>query len=198
VRRRKFWIVSFSLLLLIAISAPWWLRAIGGLLIHDDGPVKADIAVVLAGDQWGNRVLKGAELAREGYVPAVLVSGPPYYSEHECDAAIRLAVSHGYPREYFIPAPNDALSTREEARALLAELRRRGVHSFLLVTSDYHTARSGRIYRVEEARQGGGPSFRTVAVPDKFFSRDNWWHSREGFKTVFFEWSKTIATAAGM
>jgi uncharacterized SAM-binding protein YcdF (DUF218 family) len=198
VLRRKFWIVFFSLLLLLAISAPLWLRWIGGALIHDDGPAKADIAVVLAGDQWGNRVLKAAELVRAGYVPAVLVSGPPYFGEHECDAAIRFAVSHGYPREYFLPAPNEGLSTREEARALLADLRRRGVRSFLLVTSDYHTARSGRIYRVEEARAGGGPSFRTVAAPDKFFTRETWWHSREGLKIVFFEWSKTIATAAGM
>jgi uncharacterized SAM-binding protein YcdF (DUF218 family) len=195
---RKFWIVSLSLLLLIGISAPLWLRWIGGLLIHDDGPAKADIAIVLAGDQWGNRVLKAAELVRAGYVPAVLISGPPFYGEHECDAAIRMAVRHGYPAGYFIPAPNEGLSTREEARAILAELSRRGVHSFLLVTSDYHTARSGRIYRVEEARRGGGPSFRLVAAPDRFFTRDSWWRSREGLKTVFFEWSKTIATAAGM
>jgi uncharacterized SAM-binding protein YcdF (DUF218 family) len=196
VLRRKFWILFLSLLLLIAISAPWWLRRLGDVLIHDDGPAKADIAIVLAGDQWGNRVLKGAELVREGYVPAVLVSGPPFYGEHECDAAIRFAVSRGYSRESLIGVPNDSLSTREEARAMLAELRRRGVHNFLLVTSDYHTARSGRIYRVEEGE--GGPAFRTVAVPDKFFRRDSWWRTREGLKIVFFEWSKTIATAVGM
>ena len=196
--RRKFWVVLFSLLLLIAISSPLWLRARGGALIHDDGPAKADIAVVLAGDQWGNRLLKAAELVRAGYVPAVLVSGPPFYGEHECDAAIRMGVSRGYPRDYFIPAPNDALSTREEARAMLAELRRRGVHSFLLVTSDYHTARSSRIYRVEEAREDGGPPFRTVAAPDKYFHRDSWWRSRETLKIVFFEYSKTLATAVGM
>ena len=196
--RRKFWIVLFSLLLLIAISAPWWLRALGGLLIHDDGPGKADVAVVLAGDQWGNRIVKAAELVRAGYVPTALVSGPPFYGEHECDAAIRFAVGRGYPLEYFIGAPNDSLSTRDEARAILAELRRRGFRSFLLVTSDYHTARSGRIYRVEEDRQGGGPPFRVVAAPDKYFRRNSWWRSREGLKIVFFEWSKTLATAAGM
>jgi uncharacterized SAM-binding protein YcdF (DUF218 family) len=196
VLRRKFWTLFFALLLLIAISAPWWLRRVGGTLIRDDGPAKADIAVVLAGDQWGNRVLKGAELVREGYVPAVLVSGPPFYGEHECDAAIRFAVSRGYPRESLIGVPNDALSTREEARAMLAELRRRGVHNFLLVTSDYHTARSGRIYRAEEGE--GGPAFRLVATPDKYFRRDSWWRTREGLKIVFFEWSKTIATAVGM
>jgi len=174
------------------------LPLIGDLLIHNDGPAKAEIAVVLAGDQWGNRVLKGAELARAGYVPAVLVSGPPYYGIHESGPAIEFAVSHGYPREYFIASPNEALSTREEARAILDDLGRRKVRSFLLVTSDYHTARAGRIYRAIERERGGGPEFRVVAAPDRYFHRDRWWRSREGLKTVFFECSKSLATAVGM
>jgi uncharacterized SAM-binding protein YcdF (DUF218 family) len=198
VLRRISWLFLFLLLLATAATASLWLPKIVAPLIRDDGPAKADVAVVLAGDQWGNRVLKGAELVRDGFVPAVVVSGPPFYAEHECDAAINFAVMRGYPREWFIPAPNDALSTREEARAMLDVLRRRAVRNFLLVTSDYHTARSARIYRAEEQRLGGGPAFRAVAAPDRFFRRDSWWRSREGLKTVFFEWSKTVATAFGM
>ncbi len=197
--RLKIWLVLLALLLVaVGGSSPWWLPRLGGFLIRDDGPAKADIAVVLAGDQWGNRILKGAEMVREGYVPNVLVSGPPFYGMHECDAAIEFAVQKGYPREYFIPAPNEALSTREEAHAILDVLRRRTVRSFLLVTSDYHTARSGRIYRAAEEEMGGGPEFRVVAAHDRYFRRDGWWRSREGLKTAFFEWSKTIATAMGM
>lgn len=196
--RPRFWLILLALFLLIGLTAPVWLRALGGALIRDDGPAKADIAVVLAGDQWGNRILKAGQLVREGYVPAVLVSGPRFYGEHECDAAIAFAVSRGYPREWFIGEPNDALSTREEARAMLAALRRRTVHRFLLVTSDYHTARSGRIYRATEQQMGGGPEFRLVAAPDRYFRRDGWWHSREGLKIAFMEWSKTMATAVGM
>ena len=196
--RRKTWLLIPVVFLVAVAAAPLWLPAIVAPLIRDDGPAKADVAVVLAGDQWGNRIVKAAELVRDGYVPAVVVSGPPFYAEHECDAAINLAVGRGYPREWFIPAPNDALSTREEALALLDVLRRRAVRNFLLVTSDYHTARSARIYRVEEQRLGGGPAFRTVAAPDKYFTRAGWWRSREGLKTAFFEWSKTVATAFGM
>lgn len=190
--------ILLAIAAVLVLSGRVWLPLVVAPLIHDDGPAKADIAVVLAGDQWGNRILKAAELVRAGYVTAALVSGPPYYDMHESDAAIALAVDHGYPREYFIAAPNGALSTREEARALLADLRGRNVRSFLLVTSDYHTGRSRRIYRAVEAKLGGGPEFRTVAAPDKYFRRDGWWRSREGMKTVFFEWSKTIATAFGM
>jgi uncharacterized SAM-binding protein YcdF (DUF218 family) len=186
------------ILLALAVYPSFWLRALGAALIHDDGPAKADLAVVLAGDQWGNRILKSAELVRDGYVPAVLVSGPPFYAAAECDLAIELAVKCGYPRSWFIPFPNGALSTSEEATAILSELERRKVQSILLVTSDYHTARSRRIYRAAERRVGGGLSIRAVAAPDKYFHANSWWRSREGLKIGFMELTKTVATAMGI
>ena len=89
---------------------------------------------------------------------------------------------------------NEALSTREEAGAILADLRRRGVHRFLLVTSDYHTARAARIYR----RAAPDLDMRVVAAPDKFFRADGWWRNREGRKIFVVEWMKTVANALGM
>jgi uncharacterized SAM-binding protein YcdF (DUF218 family) len=196
--RTKIWILLLVLVAL-AISGPlYWLPKLGELLIHDEGPGKADVAVVLAGDQWGNRILRAAELARQGLVSRIVVSGPPYYDIHECDVAIQFAVRKGYPVDWFIALPNQGLSTREEALFVLDELQRRNVHSFLLVTSDYHTARSARIYRSTLKKRGGGPDMRVVAAPDRFFTAHDWWKSREGRKTVFFEWSKTVATAVGM
>ena len=180
------------------LARDWWLPAFGYALVHDDGPGKADIAVVLGGDYWGHRVERAGDLVRQGYVPAVLVSGPPgFYGMNEADAAIQFAASKGYPREWFIPLRHEALSTQTEAQAILDELRRRNVHSFLLVTSDFHTARARRIYRAAE-RARGGPEFRTVAAPDQYFRADSWWRTREGRKTVLIEWMKTIATAIGL
>ena len=195
--RLKFWILPLAFFGILAAAPSLWLRPLGAALIHDDGPAKADIAVVLGGDRWGNRILKGAELVRDGYVPAVLVSGPLYYAAHECDLAIDFAVQRGYPREWFIAAPNDTLSTRDEAQCMLRELKKRNARKFLLVTSEYHTARSARIYRAEERKMGGGPEMRVIAAPDRYFRADSWWRSREGLKTAFMEWSKTVATALG-
>ncbi len=184
--------------LLLAVTHAWWLTAIGRFLIHEDGPEKAEIAVVLAGDFRGNRIMKGAELVREGYVPAVLVSGPSaMYGHYESDLAIPYAVSRGARPEWFIALPNDALSTREEAAAVLAELRRRNIHNFLLVTSTYHSGRAARIYQAAERAAGGGPTFHTVTAEDPYFRPNSWWHTREGLKMVFIECSKTIATAMG-
>jgi uncharacterized SAM-binding protein YcdF (DUF218 family) len=176
-----------------------WLPVLGYALVHDDGPAKADIAVVLAGDYEGHRIEKAAELIREGYVPAALISGPPgFYGGHESDYAIAYAVRQGFPAEWFIALPHSALSTREEARVVLADLRRRNVRSFLLVTSDYHSARARRIFLAAERAMGGGPAMRTVAAPDEFFRPDSWWRNREGQKALFFEWSKTVASVLGM
>ena len=197
--RLRFVLVTVALLALLVLTRSWWLSGIGYALIHDDGAAKADIAVVLAGDWYGNRIVKAGELVRDGYVPAVLVSGPAgVYGLYESDLAIALAVRQGFPAEWFVPFPNEALSTREEAKVILPELRRRHVKSFLLMTSDYHTARARRIYLALERASGGGPQMRTVAAPDKFFRPDSWWRTRQGQKTVFMEWSKTLATAFGL
>jgi len=175
------------------------LGALGTILVHDDGAGKADIAVVLAGDYWGHRLFKAAELVRQGYVPLVLVSGPPgFYGVNEADAAIQFAVGKGYPAEWFIPLRHTALSTREEAVVVLDALKQRNIHSFLLVTSNYHTARARRIYLSAEHERGGGPDLRVVASGDRFFSAGNWWHNREGRKTVFMEWTKTLTSVFGI
>jgi uncharacterized SAM-binding protein YcdF (DUF218 family) len=179
----------------LAATHALWMATLGRLLVRDDGPAHADLAIVLAGDFTGSRILRAAELVRQGYVPKVLVSGPhTLYGHYECDLAIPFAVEHGYPQAWFIRAPHEALSTRAEAAAILPDLRRLGVHRFVLVTSNYHSARAARIFRA------AGPDFdiRTVAAPDKYFSPESWWHNREGQKLFFMEWSKTVAGMAGM
>jgi uncharacterized SAM-binding protein YcdF (DUF218 family) len=154
-------------------------------------PTKADAIVVLAGDSRGNRILKAAELVKQGYAPKAIVSGPDgTYGFYECDLAIPFAVKAGYLESYFVHLENRARSTREEAHVAVAELRRMGVHRVLVVTSDFHTRRAGRMYR-EEAPD---LEIHMVAAPDTYFSADGWWHNREGRKTLFLEWSKTLAS----
>jgi len=200
-RSSRFKIALFLLLLLLFVffARDLWLAALGAALIHDDGAGKAEIAVLLAGDQWGNRLITAAELVRHGYVPRVLVSGPPgSYEVNEADAAIRFAIGKGYPAEWFIPLRHTALSTRDEAVVVLDELRKLNIHSFLLVTSSYHTARARRIFLRAEHRMGGGPEMRVVASPDRFFAPGSWWLNREGRKTAFMEWTKTVASEFGI
>jgi uncharacterized SAM-binding protein YcdF (DUF218 family) len=195
----KLTFVLVVLLVVLVLARSLWLTALGHALVHDDGPAKADIAVVLAGDYWGNRIVTAANLVRANYVPAVLVSGPPgFYGLHECYPAIQYAVRNGYPAEWFIPLPHNDMNTRDESRSLLAELRKRNVHKFLLVTSDFHTARARRIFLAMERATGGGPEMRVVAAPDKFFKPDSWWRDREGQKIFLMEWLKTVTGPMGI
>jgi uncharacterized SAM-binding protein YcdF (DUF218 family) len=201
--RRAFRFKSALVVLLLGavvfLARDVWLSALGSALVHDDGPAKAEIAVVLAGDSWGYRLTKAADLVRQGYVPRVLVSGPPgYYDVNEADAAIHFAIARGYPAEWFIPLHHTAHSTREEALAVLDALKQRKIHSFLLVTSNYHTARARRIFLHVERQRGGGPALRTVASGDRFFNTANWWRYREGRKIAFMEWSKTLTAVLGI
>jgi uncharacterized SAM-binding protein YcdF (DUF218 family) len=185
-------------LVLLAVTHTAWLTALGNRLVREDGPAKADLAVVLAGDKYGNRILKGGELVRQGYVPAVLVSGPGFYNTYESDMAIAFAVRHGDPPQWFIPLPHHADSTAEEAWQVLYYLAGHNIHSFLLVTSDYHTARAGCIFRADIRSSNAGIQMRVVAAPDRWFHADSWWKTREGRKIFVQEWTKTVATAGGV
>src|ERR1039458_2414649 len=80
--------VAVGLVLLVLFHATV-LAALGSFLVKAGPPQKADIVVVLAGDGFGNRILKAAELVKQGWAPKVLVSGPDgNYGNHECDWAI--------------------------------------------------------------------------------------------------------------
>jgi uncharacterized SAM-binding protein YcdF (DUF218 family) len=192
------WAIPLCILAVIA-AYRWWLPQVGEALVENDGPAKADIGVVLGGDYWGDRIEKAAQLIQQGYIPQALVSGPPgFYGYHECDLAIPFVVRRGYPEAGFVALPHDALSTETEAHVVLAELRRRNVRSYLLITSDYHTRRAARTFRHVARSMGYEPAVRVVAAPDRLFHLDRWWHWREGQKAVFFEWSKTLAFTVGL
>jgi uncharacterized SAM-binding protein YcdF (DUF218 family) len=169
--------------------------AIGSYLVRNDALRNADIGLVLAGDASGNRILKAGELVREGYIPHVLVSGPSgMYGFHECDLAIPFAEHAGYPASYFEHVEHDARSTAEEAVATIRAVRKTAAHRVMLITSDYHTRRAGRIFR----RTAPDLEFVVVAAPDLEFSPDGWWRTRQGRKVALYEWLKTAADWFGI
>jgi uncharacterized SAM-binding protein YcdF (DUF218 family) len=192
---RIFALLFLAIVVLGVIFHTAVLRELGSYLVKADQPEKADIALVLAGDGEGNRILKAAQLARRGYVSKVLVSGPSgLYGQYECDLAIPFAIKSGYPASYFVHFENDALSTKEEAHDAIARLRQMGIHRVLLVTSDYHTRRAGKIFRTAAPDL----KFIVVAAPDKYFTPNGWWHNRQGEKIAFNEWTKTLTEPLGI
>lgn len=192
---KKFALVLAAAVLLAAVFHTAILTALGSYLVKAGPPQKADIVIVLAGDASGHRILKAAQLVREGYASKVVVSGPEgQYDYAECDLAIPFAVKRGYPESYFLHFENRAHSTKEESEALVPELRRLGAKSVLLVTSDYHTRRASKIFR----KAGPDLTFYPVAADAPYFSPAGWWKNREGQKLFAIEWMKTVAEWFGV
>jgi uncharacterized SAM-binding protein YcdF (DUF218 family) len=180
-----------AVLLLSVLFHARILTALGAYLEQAGPPQNADVVFVLAGDASGHRILKGAELVRQGYAPRVVVSGPAgNYGYYECDLAIPFAVKAGYPESEFVPFPNHALSTRDEAAAAADEFRKLGARRILLVTSLFHTRRAGGDFRAAAPDL----TFIVVAAPDENFTPEGWWHNREASKIFVIEWMKTVAS----
>ena len=193
--RARRWLFVLALAVIAVVFHSQILGALGAYLVRTDPPQKADAVLVLAGDGWGHRILTAAQLVRDGYAPKVLVSGPDgAYGLHETDLAIPFAVKHGYPESYFVAAIHSGRSTRAEALALMPEIHREGIRRMLLVTSNFHTRRAGRIFR----EVAPDLTITVVGAPDQNYTPDGWWHNREAQKTFLAEWEKTIATWLGI
>lgn len=197
-RRRGRYVLGFAVTAAVAIYLlhPQLLRLAGAALVRSEPPQRADAIVVLAGDHRGYRVLQACELVKSGNAPVVLISGPAeWYGINEAELAIQYAARHGCPRNLLSPVFMKAMSTTEEVEALRPVLASRGVRKVLVVTSNYHTARA---YRALRRILGDSLEIRMAAAPDPYYSPDAWWHTREGQKTFFFEFSKTVAEWVGL
>ncbi len=187
--------VALLLLGVLILAAALAIPYAGPALEKSEAPRTADAALVMAGDGYGDRMRTAAELVRRGLVPKVYVSGPEgFYGLHEDELAIAWAIKRGYPASWFIPLPMKATSTREEAAIVVPRLRHDGVRSLLVVTNDYHTGRAGRVWR----EAAPDINITIVSAPDALFELRHWWRTREGRKTVFYEWTKVIADRLGL
>jgi uncharacterized SAM-binding protein YcdF (DUF218 family) len=192
---RRYLGFAAALLILLGLAlfhAPL-LIAYGDLLVDSQPPSKADAILVLAGDFGGDRIRMAGELLRKGFAPYALVSGPmPIYGVNEADLAIEMMKREGYADVDLRALYLKASSTREESRQVAAEMGRRQVRRLLIVTSDYHTARAGRLFR---KAMGSSVEIHMVAAKDPHFPRESWWREREGLKTIFYESLKTVSSA---
>jgi len=191
-------LAGLALILLIAVL--WLLRvplltAAGQFLVENDEPRKADAILVLGGDDFGTRIIKAAQLAKQGYAADVLVSTPPSLMERDSGVTIEFAESKGYPAALFHPIllPPGTDSTRSEATFLGNYLRAHVINRILLVTSNYHTRRAARLWRT----QAPWINITVVAAPDPYFSPGGWWKVRSGQKTFLLEWTKTVSAWLG-
>lgn len=184
---RRRWLIG-----LVAGSMPlaallWFvaLPFLGRYLLLSDGPCQADAVVVLAGDDSGARALVALGLVEHHYAPVAIVSGAHFiYEKPEAGWQRSLMLEHGAAPDAVIAWQHRAQSTRQEAGLLAAELQRRGIRKFILVTSNFHTRRASWTLR----RTPGMPAFCTVPAEWTDYQPDEWWLQREPTEVVVFEW----------
>ncbi len=139
--------------------------------------------------------MKGCELARQGFASRILVSGPMvFFGRHESEMAIPWAISRGCSAEALVNVPHFATSTRTEAQFFRQYLADQGIRRYLLVTSDFHSARAARVFRETIP----DIPFRMIATPYPEYRPDGWWKNRQCAKTFFFEWVKTVTDRLGI
>src|SRR5262245_66323364 len=144
--------VALACLLGVYFLTPVLLNKAAEGLIREDGLVKSDVIVALAGDYRCNREKRAAELWRQGWADNVVVSGMSYAGGiHTGEAARKYVMSLGVPGEK-ISMISETLNTRVEARALDELMRERGWNSAIIVTSAFHSRRA--TYTIEEAAPG--------------------------------------------
>jgi uncharacterized SAM-binding protein YcdF (DUF218 family) len=189
---------TIAFVLVLAGTFRWQatLSSLGRYLVCSETPQPSDLILVLAGNFYGPRVVKAAELANQGFAPRVLISGTPYRSRPEDQSrpegefAIAFLAQQGYRTDLFESFGHHARSTIEEAIALRPELDRRGVKHVLLVTSDYHSRRAWLVFQLVCP----GIRFISVAAPDSQYLPDKWWKDERSRSLFFSEWTKIVGS----
>ncbi|MHC5541098.1 YdcF family protein [Singulisphaera rosea] len=158
-----------------------------------DDPVPADVIVLLLGGT-DHRALKAAELYKRGLAPVICMATAKTHGQVEYDEnAItrKILIGAGVPEKAIYAFPEVATSTREEAEATLAYVRAHpSVHKILVVTTAFHTARSGWVFRKTLA--GTGVEIHTAAADHPDFNESNWYTMDESLLVYFNETLKTL------
>jgi len=175
--------------LIVLIALALFLFSTSGHFLIVNRPQHADAIVVLAGES-DRRPALGLQLLQQGYAPRMVLDVPANAKiYHET----MLQISQQYVRELpqaqsVIICPIYGLSTKAESQDVSQCLRTLGIHSILVVTSDYHTRRALSTFRHELP----GMQISVAAATDPQQFGGAWWQHRQWAKLNFDEWLRLV------
>ncbi|MBI3785925.1 MAG: YdcF family protein [Deltaproteobacteria bacterium] len=195
---------TFVLIVIVVVSAYAGrrsiLESIGSFLLVRDTPQAAGAIVVLSGS-LPDRILEAVDLYKAGLAPLLLLTREPAppgiealrqrggrLPEHH-EQNRQIAEDLGVPAAAIRIVPRRVGSTFAEASELVRFLRREGIHSILLVTSNAHARRARWIF--EHLAQGDP---RIAICPSRYdpFSPKDWWQYRGFVRRVVIEYGKLL------
>ena len=161
--------------------------------IIEDALDKADALIILGDDNfYADRATRGAQLFREGRSSVIIVSG----RRLRPNAGIAELMEHdlierGVPRDKIVRFAHDADGTLEEAQGLAGFENGKKWHSFIVVTSSFHTRRTRFIFRHVFPQ---GMEVRVASARDGDFDPDHWWEKRKSIKELTKEFAGMLVT----
>ena len=176
------WILSFFLFFLIffLFFSPFSLALMGKLLIKSDPLSKADIIIVLAGEQ-GERVQYGVELYKQGYADKILFSGGSIVDFPGVEKITWAGLMKGYATLLGVPEnaiilQDESKSTQEDALFSFRLLQNQNFYSVILVTSPYHSRLAYLIFKqifkyIE---------IHSAPVANSWYDANSWWKNFKG------------------
>lgn len=189
-RHRARWVPLLIVLLALAIGAAAF-RDAGYWLIRQDPLGKGDVIVVLSGGM-PYRANAAASLFKSGYAPEVWVSRPEgpqkdldalgihFIGEEEYNREI--LVRQGVPEAQITILPDIIINTQQEVNEIAREMRRRGKHTAIIVTSPEHTRRVKALWN---QLVGSDPRVIVRSAPDDPFVAKRWWgNTRDALAVV--------------
>lgn len=197
--RKTVWKVATIVALLVALLVTGTrvyyrplLNSIAQILVVEDELIPAEAIVVLAGDKNGERMMAGIDLYRRGYGKRIVFwGGKLYWNIDYADIYFQMFKKEGINWNLAIVSREelDKYGTGGEAAVNINLLRRNNLNSFIIVTSDYHTARTHYIYRKMVFQ---GMQFKMYPVHEAEVPLKDWWTSRRSAVLVFTEFQKYL------
>jgi uncharacterized SAM-binding protein YcdF (DUF218 family) len=196
-RRAGFWRqwtlwIYFPLALFLVLAGVCLYRS-GHWLVAGDAFDKASWAVVLSGESRdGERSDAAVKLYLEGRIDTAIISSVRAYKDrYSGELVTGYLAAEGYPREKLFEFRHDAYSTQEEAALLIRQFRYQNLDTVVIITSNYHSARTRRIFR---KLSQGYPQVLVYPAELKDYEPSAWWSGRESRKYWLIEWMKTVST----
>ena len=195
------------LAILAAAGAGWFVYFGGRYLQHEDPLQRSDVIFVLAGTRV-ERLLEGYHLYMEGYAPLILLSpgrvepgesvlkarGIHFPSEPELSRDVLRQL--GVPPTAILIPERSVDNTAQEAGLFRALIQSHGWKRVIVVTSKFHTRRTGFAFR----RGLAGTGATVVMRASRFDPSDpaRWWHTRPDIRFALSEWQKLIVYRLGL
>jgi uncharacterized SAM-binding protein YcdF (DUF218 family) len=199
-------IIFFAAVVTVAASSYACLR-LGTFLYAEDPLQRADAIIVLAGTRM-ERPLEAADLYSTGWAPHVVLTedvpdgGIEFLQRRgvqlatNAETARDVMVRLGVPRTAIEVVPQTHDSTADEAETLREICVSRNWKRIIVVTSKFHTRRSG--FAVRRALKGSGAE---VVMRGSAYDRADphrWWRTRGDVRWAASESQKLIVYVLGL